>query len=252
MPEEQIFRWLVVAVCGLGVLTWASLLFVTAPYGRHARSGWGPEIPSRLGWIVMESPAVIFFGWVYAQGDHRAELVPLVLLGFWQFHYIQRAFIFPCRMRIRGKKMALAIPLLALVFNFISAWINARWISHLGHYNDAWLRDSRFLLGAALFLAGWVINVHSDSLLLRLRKPGDTGYRIPRGGLHERVASPNYLGEIIEWTGFALMSWSPAALALAFYTVANLAPRASAHLNWYRKKFSDYPSERKALIPHLW
>jgi hypothetical protein len=58
--------------------------------------------------------------------------------------------------------------------------------------------------------------------------------------------------EIIEWTGFALMSWSPAALALAFYTVANLAPRASAHLNWYRKKFSDYPSERKALIPHLW
>ena len=66
------------------------------------------------------------------------------------------------------------------------------------------------------------------------------------------MASPNYLGEIIEWSGFALMSWSPAALAFAFYTVANLAPRAAAHRRWYRETFPDYPSHRKALIPYLW
>ena len=70
--------------------------------------------------------------------------------------------------------------------------------------------------------------------------------------LHDRVASPNYLGEIIEWAGFALMTWSPAALAFAFYTVANLAPRASANLGWYRGTFSDYPPDRKALIPYVW
>ncbi len=252
MLGDTLFRWLVVAVFALGVLTWISLVFITAPYGRHARSGWGPQIPSRLGWIVMESPAVLFFAWVYAQGDHRAELVPLVLLGFWQFHYIHRTFLFPLRMRIAGKKMALAIPLLALAFNLVNAWINARWLSHLGRYADDWLRDPRFLIGAALFLAGWWINVRSDSILLRLRKPGETGYRIPRGGLHDRVASPNYLGEIVEWSGYALMSWSPAASAFAFYTLANLAPRAAAHLSWYREKFSDYPAERKALIPYVW
>lgn len=252
MSDAQFFRWLVVAVFAFGVLTWSLLVFVTAPYGRHVRSGWGPKIPSRLGWIVMESPAVLYFGWVYAEGDQRAELVPLVLLGVWQFHYIHRTFVCPWRMRIRGKRMALAIPLLALGFNFINAWINARWISHLGHYDDDWLRDPRFLLGASLFLVGWWINVRSDSLLFRLRKPGETGYRIPRGGLHERVASPNYLGEIIEWSGFALMSWSPAALAFAFYTIANLAPRAAANLSWYRERFPDYPRQRKALIPYLW
>jgi 3-oxo-5-alpha-steroid 4-dehydrogenase. len=252
MPEAQIFNWLVVTVFALGILTWVCLVYVTAPYGRHARSGWGPEIPSRLGWIVMESPAVIFFSLVYSRGDRRAALVPLLLFAFWQFHYIHRMLIFPFRMRIRGKKMALVIPLLALVFNFINAWINARWISHLGYYDDSWVRDPRFLSGAALFLAGWWINVRSDSLLFRLRRPGDTGYRVPRGGLHDRVASPNYLGEIIEWAGFALMSWSPAALAFAFYTVANLAPRASANLGWYRGTLSDYPPERKALIPYVW
>ena len=252
MTEAPIFRWLVIAVFALGVLTWVSLVFVAAPYGRHSRPGWGPAIPSRLGWIVMESPAVIFFAYVYVQGDHRAGLAPLALAGFWQFHYIHRTFIFPFLMRISGRKMVLVIPLLALAFNFINAWTNARWISHLGNYDDTWLRDPRFVSGAALFLAGWWINVRSDSLLFRLRGPGETGYRIPSGGLHERVASPNYFGEIIEWIGFALMSWSPAALAFAFYTVANLAPRARAHHVWYRKRFPDYPPGRKALIPYIW
>jgi steroid 5-alpha reductase family enzyme len=205
-----------------------------------------------MGWIVMESPAVFFFAWVFSQGAHRGELVPLILLGAWQLHYIHRAFVFPFRMRIRGKTVPLAIPMLALAFNFLNAWVNAHWISHLGAYTPDWIRDSRFLAGAALFLVGWSINLHSDSLLFRLRRRGETGYRIPNGGLHERVASPNYLGEIVEWSGFALMSWSPAALAFAFFTVANLAPRAAAHRRWYRERFPDYPEHRRALIPYVW
>jgi hypothetical protein len=252
MNEVLLFRRLVIAMFVFAGVTWLLLRFVTAPYGRHARPGWGPTVPSRLAWIAMESPAVILFAWVYAQGDHRGELVPLILLGFWQFHYLQRAFVFPFRMRARGKNLALAIPLLAFAFNIVNAWINARWISQIGHYDHSWLWDPRFLCGAALFLAGWWINVRSDTLLFRLRGAGDTGYHIPKGGLHEFVASPNYLGEIVEWTGFALMSWSPAALAFAVYTVANLAPRASSHLAWYRSNFPDYPSERKAMIPFLW
>ncbi|MCP3982104.1 MAG: DUF1295 domain-containing protein [bacterium] len=246
------YRGLVVAVFALGALTWIALVLVTAPYGRHERAGWGPKIPSRLGWIVMESPAVLFFAWVYSQGENRAELVPLVLLGVWQFHYLHRTFVYPFRMRASGKTMALAIPLLALAFNVLNAWVNARWISHVGRYSDAWLRDPRFLAGAVVFLVGWAINVRADSVLFRLRKPGETGYKVPRGGLHDRVACPNYFGEIVEWCGYALMAWSPAALAFAFYTVANLAPRAAAHLRWYREKFPDYPPERKALVPHVW
>ena len=36
-------------------------------------------------------------------------------------------------------------------------------------------------LGSALWLIGMLINIHSDHVLRNLRKPGETGYKIPRG-----------------------------------------------------------------------
>ena len=57
--------------------------------------------------------------------------------------------------------------------------------------------------------------------------------------------------ELLEWVGFAIASWSLPGLAFAVYTAANLVPRALANRRWYRERFPDYPSERKALIPFL-
>jgi hypothetical protein len=48
--------WLVWIEIALAIFTFASLLFVTAPYGRHARSGWGPTVSAKLGWVLMECP----------------------------------------------------------------------------------------------------------------------------------------------------------------------------------------------------
>ena len=90
-----------------------------------------------------------------------------------------------------------------------------------------------------------------SATLRKLRAPGETGYRIPHGGAFELVTAPNYLGEIIEWTGWAIASWSPAGLAFAVYTVANLAPRAVSHHRWCRERFPEYPARRKALVPFL-
>lgn len=36
-------------------------------------------------------------------------------------------------------------------------------------------------LGFAGWLSGLIINIHSDNILRILRKPGETGYKIPRG-----------------------------------------------------------------------
>ena len=65
------------------------------------------------------------------------------------------------------------------------------------------------------------------------------------------MSSPNYLGEIIEWTGWAIATWSLAGTAFAVYTAANLASRAFANHRWYRDRFPDYPSDRRALVPFL-
>lgn len=251
MNEPEIHRVLELVMLGMAVLTVVSVSFLTAPYGRHSQTGYGPTVPPRVGWILMESPAVIAFVAIFAAGERRAELAPLALLALWQIHYVHRAFVFPFRMRPGGKRMPIGIAMLGMTFNGLNAYLNARWISHFGVYAAEWLADPRFIAGAALFFVGLVINYRADATLFNLRRPGESGYKIPRGGLYELVSCPNYLGELLEWTGWAIATWSLSGLAFAVYTAANLAPRAIAHHRWYRRQFPDYPARRKALIPFV-
>ena len=72
---------------------------------------------------------------------------------------------------------------------------------------------------------------------------------VPSGGAFDIVCCPNLSGEIIEWVGFALLTWSLPGLAFALWTVANLVPRALWRRKWYRENFSGYSRERAALFP---
>lgn len=235
----------------LAALSLVALLKVAAPYGRFVRPGWGPTIPARLGWVLMESPAAIFFIFVYALGANAATNAPVALLALWQLHYINRTFVYPFRLRGSGKRMPIAIALMAFLFNCLNAYINARWISHLGEYPQDWLTSTAFLSGTLLFLCGWTINQQSDAILLRLRRPEENVYRIPEGGLYRWVSCPNYLGEILAWSGWAIATWSLAGLAFAVFTTANLLPRALANHRWYVQQFPEYPASRRALVPFL-
>jgi protein-S-isoprenylcysteine O-methyltransferase Ste14 len=239
------------AVIGVAVPTLVYLMWVTAPYGRHARSGWGPVFPARVGWVVMESPAVLFWLWVYAQGVHRAELVPLVFLAMWQLHYVNRTFVFPLRFRKTAHPVPVAVAAMGFTFNCVNAWLNATQVAHLGDYPTSWLTTPWFLVGAAMFFGGMAINWYADTVLIRLRAPGETGYRIPYGGPYRLVSCPNYMGEMLEWAGWAVATASLAGASFFVFTVANLLPRALAHHRWYRRTFADYPPERAAVIPYL-
>jgi hypothetical protein len=248
MPTPTSYSLLVLLEFVLAAATAIGLRFVTAPYGRHGRGGWGPTVPARVGWVVMESVAPLGFAAVFLAGPHRAQVVPLLLLGLWQLHYLQRAFVYPFLMR-GGSRFPVSVMAMAIAFNTLNAWINARWVSAYGDYPVSWLADPRFLLGVALFIGGLAINLSADRTLRGLRGPGETGYKIPFGGAYRWVSCPNYLGEIVEWFGWALATWSWPGLAFAVYTTANLAPRAVAHHAWYRDHFPDYPPERRALLP---
>lgn len=147
--------------------------------------------------------------------------------------------------------MPLLIVILAIVFNLFNAYLNARWISHFGNYSFGWLTSPFFVVGTLMFGVGWLINLHSDTVLIHLRKPGETGYKIPKGGFFRWVSAPNYFGELLEWLGWAIATWSLAGLAFWVYTAANLVPRAITNHRWYHEKFTDYPKERKALVPYL-
>lgn len=251
MSELEWHRAIVLTMLGLAAVAFVASFFVVAPYGRHVRPGWGPSVSSRTGWLVMEGPAVFVFLGIYACGATAMHVVPLVLLGLWQLHYVNRTFVYRQRRRGDQRPMPLIVVLLGVLFNVPNAYVNARWISHLGHYSAGWLQDPRFVVGAALFATGFAINTHADAVLRRLRSPGETSYAIPRGGLYEVVSCPNYLGEIVEWLGWALATWSLAGLSFAVFTIANLMPRALSHHAWYWRTFEDYPRSRKALVPFL-
>jgi steroid 5-alpha reductase family enzyme len=100
-----------------------------------------------------------------------------------------------------------------------------------------------------VFIAGFSVNQAADSKLISLRAGGAKGYFIPGGKLFKNVSCPNFLGEIIEWTGYAIMTWSLPGVSFAVWTAANLIPRALHHHKWYHDTFADYPAERKAIIP---
>ncbi|MGZ6068441.1 MAG: DUF1295 domain-containing protein [Polyangiales bacterium] len=249
MTEASLHHALVVAVFVAAALTMVSLSFIAAPYGRHARGGWGPTIGARNGWILMESPSALGFVAIFALGRHRTELVPLVLCALWEAHYVHRTFVFPFRLPSSSRRMPLAIAAMGALFNCVNAYVNARQLSELGTYPLAFRGDPRFLLGVSLFVVGAAINLHSDTVLLRLRRSGQ--YGIPRGGLFERISCPNYFGEIVEWTGFAIAGWSLAGVSFAVFTAANLVPRAMAHHRWYLERFPDYPRDRRAIVPFV-
>ncbi len=227
------------------------LIFVKAPYGRHRTEGWGIEISAKKGWIIMESiPAVLLTVILFL--SHNRDLVVFFFWAIWTAHYVNRAWAWPNRARLYQKLMPLSVVILAVIFNTVNCLINGIWLFSLsGGYELSWMTDPRFIFGVALFFFGMIINIKSDDILFSLRDDGSTGYKIPRGGLFEKVSSPNYFGEIIEWIGFAIATWSLAGLTFAIWTFCNLAPRAFAHHRWYNEEFPDYPEDRKALIPFV-
>jgi 3-oxo-5-alpha-steroid 4-dehydrogenase 1 len=236
----------------VAAIVFPALLIINAPYGRHLKGGWGPEIPARLCWVLMEVPAPICFAVAYFTGPNAWQPFPLFFFLLFQAHYVHRSIIYPLLARNSQKRSAAVMVLLALTFNTVNGWMCGLAVSHFGSYGPEWLWDPRFLFGTLLFFAGAAINLHSDSVLRNLRAPGESGYRIPHGGFYRWISSPNYFGEILEWLGWALATWSTAGLAFALFTMANLAPRARSNHAWYRETFEDYPERRRALIPGLY
>ncbi len=241
---------------GIGWLVLAVITFVclfafkiVAPFGRHTRTDWGPMINNTLGWILMEAISLIML-WVgfalnWSNETPKAAFLPMAL---WSVHYINRTFIYPLRLKNKKKKMPLVIMSSAIFFNVINGGFNGLFLG------QGWFVQSEALIviGCIVFFSGMYINIKSDNILLGLRKPGETGYTLPKGFLFDKITAPNLFGETIEWIGFFIVAPSIASLSFCVWTMANLVPRARDHHEWSLKRFKDYPKERKVMFPGIW
>ncbi len=244
--QTILYSWIIVAV-----IVFFVLLRVAAPYGRHTTSKWGPLIPNKWAWLIMELPVLIVLCIMIFPGIILFSFAPLIMIGLFSLHYINRIFIFPFRLHTKGKKMPAIIMLSAIFFNIINGFSFGYYFTHFASYTNEWLSDPRFIIGVILFFMGLSINWKADNILINLRKPGETDYKIPNGWLFTKVSCANLLGELIEWLGFAILCWNLPALTFFIWTTANLIPRALAHHNWYKENFEDYPPNRKAIIPFV-
>ena len=233
-------------------LVFLLLFFTTAPYGRFASDIWGKDIPSRAGWMIMESPTVILMLCFLFFSTQQIGVVSFVFAGLWLVHYLNRSILWPMRAKIKHKKMSIIVTALAFIFNTINVTIQALWIFKFTSYEINWFYSFPFIFGLLIFILGMYINIRSDNILMDLREKNGDGYHIPKGFLFDKISSPNYLGEIIEWLGWAIMTWNLAGLLFFIWTLANLFPRAISNHKWYNEKFDDYPDERKIIIPNFY
>lgn len=249
----ETFTWFMYGWIALAIILFPIQFFTTAPYGRHTNKKWGKIIDNRLGWVIMEIISPVAFAFFFLTGENAKTPPMWIFFALWIGHYTYRSLIFPFRTKTVGKHIPVAIVIFAVLFNVVNGFTNGYYLGSLGlAYSNDWFFDPRFIFGLIIFLTGAYINIKSDNILLNLRKEGEKGYKVPQGGLFSRISCPNYFGEILEWTGFAIMCWNLAAVGFAVWTASNLIPRAVSHHKWYRKNFEHYPKSRKAIIPFVW
>ena len=255
--EQQFHAFLGYALLTAMAAACAALsLGAVAPYGRYADakalgiSDWGPKVPAQLAWCLQELPSLLVpLVCLVRPGWGPASATNGVLLLCFLAHYANRALVYPLRIR-GGAPTPLYVMASAFTFTLVNGYLQAGALG--GPWASAVPGDAAFGGGLLLFLAGALGNAYHDALLRALREPGETGYKVPIGGLFDYVSGANYLCEIVEWAGFAIACRTRAAHIFAWCVVFNLAPRAVSHHAWYREKFGDaYPVRRRALVPFL-
>lgn len=233
----------------IGLVTFFVLLFITAPYGRHKIKGWGIDISNRLAWFFMEALCPLFISYWFWSGTSQKTTLNVTLYLLYVFHYIYRGCIFPFLTRTKNKTMPVSIMLMAVFFNLMNTFFIGYQLGYLGGRESISIFE--LIFGLLLFVSGFIIHVISDRILFNLRKPNETGYKIPHGFLFNYISSPNYFGELMEWVGFAILFGAPAGWLFVFWTAVNLVPRAISNHKWYKQNFSDYPEKRKVIVPKL-
>jgi len=239
-----------IIVFGLAILVFIMLFFITAPYGKFLRIGWGPAIRTRWAWMIMESPSPVLISLFFIMSD-KESLPQTLFMIFWLSHYLHRTFLYPFTQSGRDKPYPVILVIMAFIFNSINGFINGYGVFHLNQYSVSWLFSWQFIIGVSIFIFGFIINKMADAKLRNMRLMSREEYIIPDGWLFRYISSPHYFGEIIEWAGWAIMTWSLPGLAFFVFTTANLFPRAISSHKWYKSYFADYPKNRKALIPFI-
>jgi protein-S-isoprenylcysteine O-methyltransferase Ste14 len=135
--------------------------------------------------------------------------------------------------------------------NLLKGALAARAVYHLSDEIEIEQGASLLVIGLLLLLA--VVQGMCDYRLLKLRVPGERGYKIPVGFPFTYVSNPSYLLEIVIWILWGLtMPLDFGTIAIWLWLLPNVYARAEATHRWYQRTFKgQYPKRRTAILPFV-
>lgn len=256
---------------GAAAVTFVATLFTTAPYGRFAdTTKMSVGLNVQLGWFLQEVPTLFALalnsGRNFGDGSPSLSAVKEIVSAhpstlLFAVHYVHRSLVYPLYNAPSGKQASL-MPLHVCILANLYCSFNGHLQTSMEGSSTGNSNTIIQILGAAMFLFGMLGNIWHDRHIIALKRE-HRGYVIPHGGLYRFVCSPNYLCELVEWTGFALCSFGTTNMVLCgptmgacsfvLYTASNLVTRALSNHKWYNSKFGDdyRKLNRKAIIPFL-
>ncbi|KAL9654609.1 hypothetical protein ABK040_006671 [Willaertia magna] len=113
-----------------------------------------------------------------------------------------------------------------------------------------------FLIGFILFTYSWYHQYNCHVILYQLAKEKNNynkGYQIPNGDLFQYVYCPHYFTEILIYLSLnIILQFQQVSLLLCLlFTMLNLIYHSLETREWYKLKFSQLPTNRKAIIPFI-
>lgn len=250
------FNLLLLSMTILAVVVFISLYFVDAGYGRFYNRKWGMPVNNKIGWVVMEAPVFVMMIVLWLTSNRVTDVYEA---GF--------SAVFPDS--LFSAVVCFSVPIAGQWLHSYFGGSNGRGFQSAECRDAGRLDFSRFACG---LLSGFVALVtavyHRNSNFLcgnghqsavgqhhpKPTKNGDNKHYLPKERMFKYVTSANYYGELLEWFGFAVLTWSWTGVVFVVWTFANLAPRAAKIHERYKRDFPEEMknSNAKRIIPFIY
>jgi protein-S-isoprenylcysteine O-methyltransferase Ste14 len=187
-----------------------------------------------------------WFGQRWSQGDETRRLLLALALSIYFFRLLFTQFVFLKR-AVSWKEAGMIVPWVLYIYLLLSLAGGTN-SNHIGALS---------MVGAVLFVFGSWMNSYAEYARHVWKQCPENRGRLYTLGLFRYTRHPNYLGDLISFSGLCLISsrWitiSIPLVMLAGFIFVNI-PMLDSHLHdHYGAAFDAYAARTKKLIPFLY
>lgn len=166
------------------------------------------------------------------------------------FHYLKRIFETVFIHRFSNDTMPFKNLLKNCFHYYVTGGIYIAYQLYSPYYTR-YLSATQIKVLTGLFFTFESLNFYAHLCLMILRPPGSRIRQIPNGILFRHLSCPNYFFETLSWLTFAYLTGLNSSWLFALIGYAQMQLWALKKHRRYQKDFTDYPKDRKSMIPFI-